>query len=38
MPVSESGHQQQPAWPQGLGATQSCWVVRFTGEVFTDYE
>lgn len=40
MPTSEDGVEAAPrlALPQGVVGTTPCWVVRFTGEVFKDYE
>ena len=39
MPSSEDGeHQLVLALPEGLKGDTACWAVRFTGEIFTDYE
>lgn len=39
MPVDEAGlHQPALALPPGLLGTEEVWRVRFTGEVFRDYE
>lgn len=39
MPVDEAGlHQPALALPPGLLATEEVWTIRFTGEVFRDYE
>lgn len=39
MPVDEAGlHQPALALPPGLLASEEVWTIRFTGEVFRDYE
>ena len=39
MPLAEEGeHAPSLAVPQGLTGGTPVWVIRFTGEVFTDYE